>query len=214
MELEQAIRGRRSIRKYQDKEVPLELVLKAVELASWAPNNGNFQAWQFVVVRDRDMINRIADVVQAKVDMIAAWPEAEDFRETMNRHQAKAAFFRHAPILIAVGMGGYQGPADKVLRLREQCDDCDCQEMIKNRKEIASRAQTVAAATMLLELACHSLGLGSCWLAGPMLARREITEMLGVAEGVQLFNLVSVGWPAEERVGGPRRPLEELVKVI
>lgn len=213
MDLYTAIKSRRSIRKYQDREVPLDMILQAIELASWAPNNGNFQAWQFYVVRNREVIHRIADLVQAKVDLIASWPEAEEFRETMDRHQAKAAFFRAAPVLVVVGMGGYQGPADKVLRKRNDTDPA-AQEMIHNRKEIASRAQTVAAATMLLELAFHSMGLGSCWLAGPMLARREIAELVGAPEGVQLFNIVSAGFPAEEKEARPRRPLEELVKVI
>ena len=213
MDLEEAIKSRRSIRKYQDHEVPVDMILKAIELASWAPNNGNFQAWKFFVVRRRDAINKIADAVQAKVDLIASWPEAEEFRETMDRHQRKAAFFRSAPVLVVIGMGGYQGPADKVLRNRDPSDPA-AQEMILNRKEISSRAQTVAAATMLLELALHSVGLGSCWLAGPMLARKEIAEIVGAPEGVQLFNVVSVGFPAEEKVGAPRKPLEELVQVI
>lgn len=213
MELAEAIRTRRSIRKYQDREVPTELILKAIELATWAPNNGNFQAWKFFVVRNQDVIERIGDVVQSKVDLIASWPEAEEFRETMDRHQAKAAFFRQAPVNIVIGMGGYQGPADKVLRRRGEVDPA-AEEMIRNRREISSRAQTIGAATMLLLLALHSFGLGACWLAGPMLARREISDILGVRDGLQLFAVVAVGYPGEEREGGPRKPLQEVVQII
>ncbi len=213
MELAEAIKGRRSIRKYQDREVPLETILKAIELATWAPNNGGFQAWKFFVVRNREIIDRIADVVQAKVDTMASWPEADEVRETMDRHQARCAFFRPASTLILVGMGDYQGPNDKVLARRDSSDP-DAQEMIKNRKEINSRAQTMGAVTMLLELALHEQGLGSCWLAGPMIARREISELVGVPDGIHLFNVVAVGYPAEEKVGAPRKPLEEILTVI
>jgi nitroreductase len=213
MELEEAIRARRSIRKYEDREVPLDMILKAIELATWAPNNGGFQAWKFFVVRDRDAINKIADAVQAKVDKMADWPEADEFRETIDRHRARCAFFRPAAALIIVGMGGYQGPMDKVLALRDPSDQA-AQDMIRNRRDISSRGQTMGATSMLLELGLHSQGLGSCWLAGPMVARQEISEIVGAPEGVQLFNVVAVGYPAEEREAAPRKPLEEVVKVI
>lgn len=213
MKLEDAIRGRRSIRKYQDRDVPIELINKAIELASYAPNNGNFQAWQFYVIKDKSVIDRIADLVQSKVDLMAGWPEAEECREVMCRHQEKCAFFRDAPVNIVIGYGGYAGPADKVLRLRGEGDPEAC-EMIMNRAKIASRAQTVASAITLMSLALHSYGLGSCWLAGPMVARKEISEILQAPKEIELFAMVSVGWPAEEKEAAPRRPLEEIVRVI
>lgn len=213
MDLAEAIRTRRSIRKYQDREVPLDMIFKAIELATWAPNNGGFQSWKFFVVRDRDVVNRIADAVQKKVDTMAGWPEADGFRETMDKHQARCAFFRPAPALIVVGMGDYQGPADKVLKKRDPADPL-AQEMIQNRREISSRGQTMGAVTMLLTLGLHSQGLGSVWLAGPLLARREIAEMVGAPADVQLFAVVAVGYPAEEKVAAPRKPLEEIAKVI
>ena len=44
------IKGRRSIRRWQDKEVPEHLLMQAVELATWAPNGGNFQNWRFYII--------------------------------------------------------------------------------------------------------------------------------------------------------------------
>ncbi len=213
MNLEEAIKTRRSVRKYQDREVPTSLILKAIELASWAPNGGNYQPWKFFVVKNRDVIEKIADAVQGKVDLIASWPEAEPFGDTMIRYARNAAFFRSAPALIAVAMGGYQSVADKVLRQRGQTDPA-AQEMIRNREEISSRIQTIAGATSQLLLGLHSLGLGACWMAGPMLARREISQMLDVPQDVELFALVPVGYPAESPVPGARKPLEEVVRVI
>jgi len=213
MNLEDVIKARRSIRKYQDREVPTSLILKAIELASWAPNGGNYQPWKFFVVKNPELIQRIADTVQAKVDLIASWPESGPFGDTMLRYARGASFFRSAPALIAVAMGGYQSVADKVLRQRGQSDPA-AMEMIRNREDISSRIQTIAGATAYLLLGLQSLGLGACWMAGPMLARREISEMLEVPPEVELFALLPVGYPAEEPTPGPRKPLEEIVRVI
>jgi nitroreductase len=52
MELQEAIRHRRSIRKYQLKEVELEKINAVLEAARWAPSASNKQPWHFIVVRD------------------------------------------------------------------------------------------------------------------------------------------------------------------
>ena len=70
------IRGRHSIRRWQDREVPEALLAQAIELATWAPNAGNQQNWRFYVVLNRDTMEAIADAVQAKADRIASWAEA------------------------------------------------------------------------------------------------------------------------------------------
>ena len=213
MNLEEVVTTRRSVRKYQDREVPTSLILKAIEMSSWAPNGGNYQPWKFFVVKNQKVIENIADAVQAKVDLIGSWPESKPFGDTMVRYARNAAFFHSAPALIAVAMGGYQSVADKVLRSRGQSDPAAL-EMIRNREEISSRIQTIAGASAYLLLALHNLGLGACWMAGPMLARREISEMLDVPADVELFALIPVGYPAEDPVPGPRKPLEEIVRVI
>jgi len=62
MELFEAIRTRRSVRKYLDKPVEdekLQAVLEAVRLApSWA----NMQCWRMVVVTDREAKEKISDL--------------------------------------------------------------------------------------------------------------------------------------------------------
>jgi nitroreductase len=42
--------GRRSIRRYQQKSVPQELVDKLLTAAIWAPSAHNRQPWRFVVI--------------------------------------------------------------------------------------------------------------------------------------------------------------------
>ena len=52
MELFECIKTRRSIRKYQDKEVPWDLVANIIDAGRLAPSAGNLQNWKFIVVLD------------------------------------------------------------------------------------------------------------------------------------------------------------------
>ncbi len=56
-----AIRNRRSIRKYQDKPVPAEKLEILIRAAMQAPSARNTQPWEFVVTQDKDIMNRIPE---------------------------------------------------------------------------------------------------------------------------------------------------------
>lgn len=60
MELQEAIRKRRSIRRFTDDIVSDEELKDLFDSVRWSPSWANTQVWEFIVVRDRD---RIADVV-------------------------------------------------------------------------------------------------------------------------------------------------------
>lgn len=60
MTLEQAIRSRRSVRGYLDKEVPPETLRSIFELAQLAPSNCNVQPWK-VYVASGELKNRLRD---------------------------------------------------------------------------------------------------------------------------------------------------------
>ncbi|UCD15306.1 MAG: nitroreductase family protein [Candidatus Omnitrophota bacterium] len=54
MDVFEAIKKRRSIRDYLDKEVEESKLLKVLEAARAAPSANNRQEWRFVVVKDKD----------------------------------------------------------------------------------------------------------------------------------------------------------------
>lgn len=56
----EAILTRRSIRKYTNQPVPDTLVTDLLRAAMAAPSAGNQQPWQFVVVRDRALLEVVA----------------------------------------------------------------------------------------------------------------------------------------------------------
>ncbi|UCH32400.1 MAG: nitroreductase family protein, partial [Candidatus Bathyarchaeota archaeon] len=50
MDLDEALKGRRSIREYVSKDVPEELVRQVIEAATFAPSAKNGQQWRFTVL--------------------------------------------------------------------------------------------------------------------------------------------------------------------
>ncbi len=58
-----AIYGRRSIRDFLDQRVPRELLEHVVACGYQAPSGHNMQAWKFTVVRDRDEIKRLKEII-------------------------------------------------------------------------------------------------------------------------------------------------------
>jgi len=51
-ELMDIIKGRRSIRNYQDKEVPEDILNQVLEAVRWSPSWANTQCWEVIVVKD------------------------------------------------------------------------------------------------------------------------------------------------------------------
>jgi len=62
MDVFEAIRKRRSIRKYLDKDVPDELIKKILDAARWAPSAKNSQPWEFIIVKDKEKIRKFAEI--------------------------------------------------------------------------------------------------------------------------------------------------------
>ncbi len=102
---------------------------------------------------------------------------------------------------------------DKLVAARGPPDPAAA-EMMEWRRFGSSRIQTIGGAIMLLLLALHQQGLGACWMAGPLQAKREIEELLNIPEGWEFVALIPVGFPAEEKQGAPRRPLDEVMEFI
>jgi nitroreductase len=48
----EAIKGRRSIRRYQSKEVPEEVLNRVLEAFQWGPSFGNVQCWELIIIKD------------------------------------------------------------------------------------------------------------------------------------------------------------------
>jgi nitroreductase len=56
------IHTRRSVRKYQDTEVPMDIIKEIISAGTSAPSAGNQQPWHFIVITDRAILRRIPDI--------------------------------------------------------------------------------------------------------------------------------------------------------
>ncbi len=205
------VKTRRSVRKFQNKPVPEDLLLKALELATWAPNGGNQQAWKFLIVSNKGLIEKMADAVKGKTELMSSWPEAKQFGETVARWRKSSDFFRDAPACIAVLMGRYSSIADQILRARGESDAL-AREIRSHRQVGSSGLQSAAAAITYLLLLLHYFGLGATWMAGPLQAKKEIEQMLGVQPEWHFVALIPVGYPAENPEVRARKAIKEVVQ--
>lgn len=62
MDALEAIRKRRSVRRYKPTPIPVEIIEKLADAGRWAPSGMNVQPWEFVAVTDPDTRKRIADI--------------------------------------------------------------------------------------------------------------------------------------------------------
>ncbi len=62
MDLMEAIKGRRSIRKYKPDPVPEEALNRVLEAVRWAPSWSNTQCWEVIVVRDPKVRSKLLTV--------------------------------------------------------------------------------------------------------------------------------------------------------
>ena len=63
MDLMEAIKGRRSIRKYKPDAVPEEVLQKVMEAVRWSPSWANTQCWEVILVRDPNIKAELANTL-------------------------------------------------------------------------------------------------------------------------------------------------------
>ena len=223
-ELAELIKSRRSIRVWQDKLVPEELLLQAIELATWAPNGGNQQNWYFYLILNKKTIKAVADATQAGMSYMTSWPEMAQFQRfppppgrvppgATAPPPPRRAPLSDAPALIAVGTRRTENPMAKVMQAREKVDERAAQ-MLQWDRTIDSRIQSVSAAIAYLLLVLHQMGLGAVWMTGPLPSSKgDVEKVLKVPPEMDIVALIPVGYPAESPTRD-RKPVSEVCEVI
>lgn len=183
MEVRDAIYGMRAIRDFTDQPVDREAVFKLINAASRAPSAVNMQPWAFVVIQDKNLLQRYSD--RAKVL----------FDQTLDRNSGLLAFgsisadpnfniFYNAGTLIVI--------CAKPVGLHPEWDCC------------------LAAQNLMLE-ACE-LGLGTCPIgfAWPLLNEFAVRQELNIASGYVPVLPIIVGYPTHATRLTPRNRPEIL----
>ncbi len=61
----EAVRTVLAVREYQDREIPEEVMDRIIESGHLTASAGNRQAWQFVVVRDRQSLRDLGNLIKS-----------------------------------------------------------------------------------------------------------------------------------------------------
>jgi nitroreductase len=209
MDLFDAIAGRTSIRKFTDAAVPDEDIRKILDAGRRAPSANNTQPWSFLVIRDREVLRRMAEAVRTMIDRMIPFAESEKQAQRLAAYKGTYyTFFEKAPIVIAVMMEGSDAGTDKLLsRMGYASDD------IRRLRPLPG-LQSIAAAVEHILLAAHAMGYGSCWMTGPLVAQEEFEKILGYGKEKAIAALLPLGVPDEKAHPHPRKPLDELVRFI
>lgn len=65
-ELMEVIKARRSVRKYEAKDVPEEVLNSILEAVRWSPSWANTQCWELVVIRDDTIKENLKEAIFPK----------------------------------------------------------------------------------------------------------------------------------------------------
>ena len=211
MNIIEGIYKRKSIRKFKNEPVQREDVVKCLEAAVEAPSPKHQQNWYFVVVEKKELIGKMAEIVEESHMRISEYTKDEKEKQKFMRFMSYYTLFKDAPVVVLVYAKPYAMIEEKILRAAGVKE-----EVIDILKSPQSAAQGVGAAVENFLLAATELGYGTCYMTGPTHAKNEIEALIDVVKPeYELMSLIAMGVPADETTDKPKRvPLEEVVTFI
>lgn len=196
----EAIKKRRSIRKYKPIPVSDEKIRRLLEAARLAPSWCNIQPWRFLVIRDPERKKELSKLVGQK-------------------------HIKEAPVLIACcGDLHAWDELDKRLKEQEEGRPGGCktkasiEQILKDpfSPPIAGREMMIKRTNEQVMIAIENMllaatdeGLGTCWVGA--FSPERVREFLGIPEHVIVSSLVTMGVPDEEPEQRPRLGLNKIV---
>ncbi len=205
------IYNRHSVRKFKDTDVPYEDINEIIKAATFAPSGTNSQNWHFVVIKNKEKLNKIAEIIEKKHDALVAKSTNDELNKKFSKYLKYFTLFKNAPILILVFAGEYP-----ILGLDVMKEAGIDSTEIENLISMSPRIQNIGATVENIQLAATAMGYGACWMTGPNFAAKEIADFIGFhKEGYSLACMVPLGVPANEDLKSPRRkPVEEVMTII
>ena len=192
-----AIRGRRSVRRYLPKPVPDEAVGRVLEAARWAPSPHGRQPWRFAVIHRDETKRRLADAMgqewRSNLEMDGQEPGIVERRLEGSRRR-----LLDAPVLVLLclsleDLDAYPDPGRQAI-------------------ETTMAVQSLGSAAQNALLAAYGQGLDAGWMCAPLFCPEKVVEALGLDPKLVPHALLTLGYaegdPPKRR---GRRPLEDLV---
>ncbi len=198
MNVYEAIRGRRDVRRFRSDPVPDEVLVRILDAAHHAGSVGFMQPWNFLVIRSLEVRSKVFDVF-----------DRENTRAADNYSGDRRSLY---------GSLKLQGILDAPLNLAVTCDRGRGGPHVLGRNTIADTdVYSTCCAIQNLWLSARAEGVGVGWVS--IFDPAAVKSLLRIPEAVVLVGYLCVGYPVEfedqpllEKVGwADRIPLRELV---
>ncbi|HTK07503.1 MAG TPA: nitroreductase family protein [Ktedonobacteraceae bacterium] len=190
------LRGRRSVRQYQDRAVTREQLEQILEAARWAPSPHGRQPWRFVVLTRQEAKQRLTDRMgetwQRNLEMDGQDQKIVDLRLEKSRQRILTA-----PALIMPCL--YLEDLDIYPDVQRQAD------------ETTMAIQSIGAAIQNMLLMAYDLGLDGGWMCAPLFCPEVACEALDLDTKLIPQALISIGYAAADPKRRARLPLERLI---
>ncbi|PIE13037.1 MAG: nitroreductase [Rhodobacterales bacterium] len=222
MDLEQAMRERRSIRGFTDKPVPREVIEEIIDLANCAPSSMNTQPWHFHVLTGAPL-----EAVRKgnSERMLAGNPPQREIPD----HGTYDGVHRERQIEIAKQLFAAMDIARDDMEARQgwvmrgfRQFDAPVSVVVTFDRSLMDNG-TIAhfdlgAATYGLVLAAWARGLGTVINGQGIMQSPVVREQAAIPEDQVILTCVALGWPDEDfpanRVKSHRRSVEETARFI
>jgi len=198
MPLEEAMRTQRAVRRLKPDPVDDALVLRLIELATKAPSGSNQQNWEFVVVRDRAVkerlgrLNRRAFGLYSRIARRIAARDAKTQR-MIDAVRWQADHFEDIPVVIVACLRGFRPFFPPIAA--------------------TSFYGSIYPAVQNLLLAARATGLGAALITLPLWSSLLARRALGLPWIVAPCAVIPLGWPRGRYGPTTRRPVGDVVHV-
>ncbi len=183
---------RRTIRRFKTDPVPADCIDKIIDVARWAPSGFHTQPWEFVVITEKELKEKIVFVLEQY------GPAIRNPNEEPTRSQGR---FDAAPVFIIL-FGDWRARVG--LPEAAQSSDARVDNIMRT---------SLACAFLSMQLAAASLGLASQWYSAVSGERAQsgIKTLIGIPEGLRIFDMMVLGYPAEEPMPKEVRKTAEMI---
>lgn len=195
-ELAALVRGRRSVRAFDTRQVPRVVVEEAIAAAGWAPSPHGRQPWRFVVVESPVRRDALADAM-AETWRAQLRLDGEDRSIVEARLEKSRDRLHRAPVLIVPCL---------YLEGLDVYPDAD-----RQTAESTMAIQSIGAAIQNLLLSLYASGVDGGWMCAPLFCPEIVREALGLASALTPHALIAVGYAAADPARRPRLPLDDLI---
>jgi nitroreductase len=196
MPLEEAMETQRSIRRLKPDPVDDALLLRLIELALKAPTGGNSQGWEFLVVQDREVKERLARLNRQAVRVYGgigriAMRNRPAIQRILDAVEWQAEHFAEIPVVVVACLRGIRLPFPPVAA--------------------TSYYGSVYPSVQNLLLAARAAGLGAGLITLPLWSTWRARRALGLPWKVTPCAVIPMGWPRGRYGPTTRRPVGEVV---